>query len=144
MTNEHREAATPPGWYWAIAVAALLFEGLGCFMYLNQVGTDPAGLPVDQRTMWLATPKWMIAAYGIAVWVGLMGAIALMFRRRIATLLLGISLIAVCVQFSGLLLVKPLRDATPSDALLVPTLIILIGLGLLRFARLATRRGWMR
>ena len=132
-----------PGWYWAVALAALLFEGLGCFMYLAQVGADPASLPLDQQAMWQATPKWMLAAYAAAVWVGLLGAFALLLRRRIAVLLLGVSLIAVCIQFGGVLLVPALREAMPSDALIVPTFIILIALGLFRFARIAARRGWI-
>ena len=31
-----------PGWYWAVAIACLLFELLGCYAYITQVTTDPA------------------------------------------------------------------------------------------------------
>lgn len=133
-----------PGWYWAVALAALLFEGLGCFMYLSQVGADPASLPIDQQATWRATPDWIVAAYGTAVWVGLLGALALLLRRRIAQPLLGVSLVAVCVQFGGVLLVPGLRETISSDALIVPTFIVLIAFGLFRFARMAGRRGWLR
>ena len=55
--------------------------------------------------MWDATPTWMVAAYAIAVWVGLAGALLLLLRRKLAVPLLLVSLIAVIVQFSGLFLV---------------------------------------
>ena len=55
--------------------------------------------------MWEATPPWMVAAYAIAVWVGLAGAALLLMRRKLAVPLLLVSLVAVVVQFGGLLLV---------------------------------------
>ena len=63
---------------------ALLFEAFGCCMYLAQVSADRAALPLDQRAMWDATPTWMVAAYAIAVWVGLAGAALLLLRRKLA------------------------------------------------------------
>ncbi len=138
-----RDSAVP-GWFWAAAGLALLWEILGCFMYVSQVTTDPASLPIDQRAMWEASPTWMIAAYAIAVWIGLAGAVLLLMRRRLAVLLLLVSLVAVLVQFSALVLVPQLRDSTPSDALLVPVVIIIACYAIWQLAKLAQRRGWLR
>ena len=101
-----------PRWFTAAAIAVLLWEMLGCVMYLMQVSVDPATLPVDQRAMWDAAPTWMMAAYAVAVWVGLVGAILLYRRHRLAEPLLLVSLVAVIVQFSALLLVPELRNLT--------------------------------
>ena len=133
-----------PGWYWLAAIGALLFELLGCVVYLSQVTADPASLQVDQRALWASTPTWMVAAYGTAVWVGLAGAVALLFRRRWAMPLLLVALVAVVVQFSGLLLVPALRSQTSSNGLLVPILIIVVSVLLVRFAHHARRRRWLR
>jgi len=70
-----------PRWFTIAAAAALVWEMIGCVMYLMQVSVDPATLPLDQRAMWDAAPMWMIAAYAVAVWVGLTGAIFLLFLR---------------------------------------------------------------
>ena len=83
MVDGEGEVHNVPGWFWAGAVMALLWEAFGCFMYVSQVTTDPATLPIDQRTMWEASPSWMIAAYAIAVWVGLIGAVLLYFAYGI-------------------------------------------------------------
>ena len=133
-----------PAWYWVAAVGALLFELLGCVMYLLQVSTDPAALRVDERAMWQSTPTWMVAAYAIAVWAGLAGAVCLLLRRRWAVPLLLISFIAVVVQFSGLLIVPELRSVTPSDALLGPIIIIVLSGAILRLGVQARRCGWLR
>ena len=133
-----------PRWFTLAAIGALLFELFGCFMYLMQVRVDPASLPVDQRALWDAAPSWMIAAYAVAVWVGLIGAILLVMRRRLAEKLLLVSFLAVIVQFSALLLVPQLRNLTTSDALFLPFIIIVVSYSVWHFAWTARRSGWLR
>ena len=144
MANESTGKAAIPAWFWVAAGLALAFEAFGCFMYLAQVSADPATLPLDQRAMWDATPAWMIAAYAIAVWTGLVGAALLLLRRKLAAAVLLVSLVAVIVQFSGLFLVPQLRQTVPDTALAGPIAILVICYAILHLARLAGRRGWLR
>ena len=134
-----------PAWYWAAAIAALLFEALGCYLYLVEVrmsAQDIAALPLDQGAVLAARPAWYYAAYGTAVWLGLTGTVGLLLRRRWAVPLLLVSLIAVLVQFSSVFLVPAMRAVTPSDALLLPVVIIILCYGIFMLSRLARRRGW--
>ena len=133
-----------PRWFPIAAIAALLWEMIGCVTYLMQVSVDPATLPVDQRAMWDAAPTWMTVAYAVAVWVGLVGAIFLLRRNRLAEPLLLVSLIAVIVQFSALLLVPELRNLTTSDALFLPVVILAACTLIYQFARTARKAGWLR
>ena len=142
--NDIRVARPVPGWFWVVAALALLFMAFGCLMYYTQVSADPSTLPLDQRSMWEATPTWMVAAYAIAVWVGLAGTILLLLRRRHSVLLLLISLIAVVVQFGGILVVPDLREMVPSSAYAAPIVIIVITYGIWHFSRYAQKRGWLR
>ena len=142
--NDAAQTNPAPRWFTIAAIAALLFELAGCAMYLMQVSVDPASLPLDQRAMWDAAPTWMIAAYAVAVWVGLAGAIMLLARRRLAEPLLLISLVAVLVQFSALLLVPTLRNLTASDDLFLPFVIIVAAYLVWHFARRARASGWLR
>ena len=66
------------------AIASVLFMLVACAGYLLTVTVDPASLPIDQRAMVEAQPMWMMAAYAIAVWVGLAGAVMLVLRRKLA------------------------------------------------------------
>ena len=142
IEEEPREIATP-AWFKAAAILALLWEALGCAMYLIEVTADPARLPLDQRVFAEASPIWMTAAYAIAVWSGLIGAILLVRRKDSAVAFLILSLATVIVQFSGLLLVPGLRRLTNSAVLTFPLVIVLVGYGVLHLALLARRRGWL-
>ena len=136
--------AVAPRWFTLAALAALAWEILGCAMYVMQVSVDPAALPADQRQMWDATPAWMTGAYAVVVWVGLVGAILLLMRRKLAEPLLLVSLIAVIVQFSGLLLLPEIRNLVSSDMLFLPFLIIVVCGVIWHLARRARRSGWLR
>jgi hypothetical protein len=139
-------AAKPPAWYWVAAIGALLFECLGCFFYLAEVRLTPeqiALLPLDQAAMLNARPAWYYAAFGVAVWVGLLGSLGLLLRKRWAEPMLLISLVAVVIQFSAVFIVPEMRVVT-SDALLGPIVVIVICYGIYMLARLAKRRGWLR
>jgi len=136
-----------PGWYWAVALAALLFELAGCFFYLVEVkmsAADIAALPIDQAAMLAARPGWYYVAFAIAVWIGLAGAVLLLLRRQWAVWVLLVSLVAAIVQFSSVLIVPGMRAITPSDALFVPIVIIVIAYAVWQFAKLSGRRGWLR
>ena len=143
MTEGPAPAPTtmPPAWYWLVALACLLFEGAGAFLFTDSLSLDPATLPLDQRAIFEATPQWMTIAWAVAIGAGLLGAVGLLLRRRFAEPLLLISLIAVAVQFSGVFLVRQLRELTPEDHLLVPVLILLMAYGFWQAAKLARRRG---
>lgn len=133
-----------PRWFTIAALGAVAWEMIGCVMYLMQVSVDPNALPLDQRATWDAAPTWMVAAYAVAVWVGLVGAILLLMRRRLAPTLLAISLVAVIVQFSALLVVPQLRNLTTSDDLFLPFVILVLGYVIWHFAWTARRAGWLR
>ena len=133
-----------PRWFIAAASAVLLWEIFGCTMYMLQMTADQASLPLEQAAVWEATPEWSIAAYAIAVWIGLAGAVLLLMRRRLAEPLLLISLLAVLVQFSSHLLIPALREVTPARAWVMPVGIVIVCTAIWLFARRARARGWLR
>jgi hypothetical protein len=145
MAEEVRPAV--PGWYWAVAILALGWEALGCYAYLTQVTMDAgdlARLPAAQREIWMSMPAWVTAAYALAVWVGLGGALGLLLRRRWARTAFAVSLAAVAVQFGWTFLATPALSTIGAAAAALPAFIVLIGAALLWFANLAARRGWLR
>jgi hypothetical protein len=136
-----------PGWFWLVAVAALLWEVAGCYAYLTQIGMDAAdlaALPAAQADLWRSMPVWVKAAYAIAVWVGLSGAVGLLMRQRWARECFALSLAAVLVQFGWTFLATPALKTLGTGALALPAAIILAGLLLLWFSGMAVRRGWLR
>lgn len=136
-----------PGWYWAAALGALAWNGFGCFMYVSQVGMDAAEmarLPAEQQEVWRAMPAWAVGAYALAVWVGLLGAIGLLLRRRWARLAFAVSLAAVVVQFGWTFFGTAIFDRMGPSAIAFPAFIILVAALLFWFAQVAAKRGWLR
>lgn len=132
-----------PAWFWAVAIGALLFEAAGALLFANSLTLDPVTLPLDQRAVYDATPQWMTIAWAIAIGSGLIGAVGLILRRRFSEPALLVSVIAVAVQFSGIFLVKQLRELTPEDHLLVPVVILVLAYAIWQTAKLARRKGWL-
>jgi len=132
------------GWFIIAAVGSLLFMGLGCISYLMHVLANPATMPLDQRAAYEAEPAWVTGAYAVAVWVGLMGAILLVMRRRAAEWLLLISLVAVLAWLAGLVLVTGLRENMSANDLLVAIVVTTLTWTVYWFARHSRQRGWLR
>ncbi len=140
-------AGRVPGWYWAVALAALLWNGFGCFMCVSQVGMDAAEmakLPAVQQEVWRAMPGWAVGAYAVAVWAGLAGAAGLLLRRSWARLAFAVSLIGVIVQFGWTFLGTPILERMGASAAAFPAFIFLVVALLLWFSGAAAKRGWLR
>jgi len=131
-------------WFVIGAAASLLFMGLGCISYLMHVLANPATIPLDQRAAFEAEPVWVTAAYAVAVWVGLFGALLLLLRRKQAEWLLLVSVVAVLVWLAGLLLVSPLRNSMSANDLIVALVVAALTWTIFWFARHSRQRGWLR
>lgn len=131
-------------WYMAAAAGSLLFMVVGCGAYLLDVASDPATLPLDQRVVMEARPAWSLAAYAIAVWVGLAGAILLLLRKKLAQPLLLVSLLAAAVTFLPYAIVPGVRDNVTSNDIAVAVVVLVITWTIFWFARHSAQRGWLR
>ena len=131
-------------WYLIGAIASLLFMALGCAIYVMHVTADPAALPLDQRAAYAAEPAWVTALNAVAVWVGLIGAVLLVLKRRLAETLLLVSFIATLLWLAGLLLVPALRNALSTNDVAVAVIVTLIIGTIWSFGRHSRQRGWLR
>ncbi|MBA2771284.1 MAG: hypothetical protein H0U34_04600 [Sphingomonas sp.] len=144
MADRHYAPRPLAGWYMAAAIASVLFMLIGCGGYLLEVTADPEALPIDQRTMMMARPTWMIAAYGVAVWVGLAGAVMLVLRRKLAQPLLLVSLIAAVFTFLPYAVVPAIRDNISTGDIIAAIIVLAITWTIFWFARHSSQRGWLR
>lgn len=138
------EAARIPRSFWIVAVLLLLWALMGDFAYVSQASRS---VPMDayDAALFDAMPGWVWGAYALAVWVGTAGAIALLLRRKLASALFAVSLVAAVVQFgytlgmTDLIAVKGLATAAG-----FPLVIIAIGLFQLWWAHRCAAKGWVR
>lgn len=135
MNRQH----PPPIWYWIISVIALIWNGLGVDGYLGQAYNTEryrSSFTPEQLEVAANAPSWTMAAFAIAVFTGVLGAIFLLLRKKIATTFWMISLIAVIVQ-------KGYALITGESASIVMALIIIIfAFTFLWFSRMAASKGW--
>jgi hypothetical protein len=131
-------------WYMAAAIASVLFMIVGCAGYVLDVTAAPESIPVDQRVIYEARPAWQIAAYAIAVWVGLGGAVMLLLRRKLAEPLLLVSLIAAVFTFLPYVTVPAIRDNISTSDIGAAIVVLAITWTIFWFARHSRQRGWLR
>ena len=132
------------GWFKLAAIASVIFMAIGCAGYLASVLTDPSSLPVDQRNLMEARPIWMIAAYAVAVWVGLAGSVLLLMRRKLAEPLLLLSLVTAVLTFLPYAVVPAVSDLVTTNDIAVAVVVLAITWTIYWFARHSRQRGWLR
>jgi hypothetical protein len=130
-------------WYMLAAVASLLIMSAFCILYLMHVFADPAAMPLDQRAAYEATPGWLIGAFGVGAWVGFVGALLLVMRRRLAEPAMLVSLAGMAVWLVGSLIVAPLREVMSATDLVVIIAALALAWTIYWFARHSRMRGWI-
>ena len=138
----------PPTWYYAVVGVLTLWALIGCYAYLQQVtmsAADLAQLPQTQQDMMAALPTWITAAYAIAVWSALAGAICLLLRLKFAPTAYIVSLVAIIVQFGWIFAATPILSTMGfAEAAGFPIFIAIAGAVSVWFGRMAQARGWLR
>jgi hypothetical protein len=125
-----------PAWFWIVAVLAVAWEAFGAYTYTSQSLIPDAERVGDYKTM----QSWQWGVFAFAVWTGLLGAVALLLRRRWATLMLLISLISAVVQYGY----AAVSGGISSEALPIAIAILTVGLILVIVSSRSARAGWLR
>jgi len=138
----------PSTGFWIIAVIAFLWNAYGVYAYLFEAFLNEktkALLPPEQVEFIENTPAWVTAAFAIAVFAGLLGCLLLLMRRKFATPIFLISLLAVLVRSVYLLLMSNAIEVygTALGIVLTATVII-VAIFLYMYSKKATAKGWMR
>ena len=145
--NTTTTAIKPPTWYWVVAGIAVLWMLFGVMAWVMDLMTDEAGLAElseAQRQLYAARPQWLFVVYGVAIFSGLAGAIGLLLRKSWASMLFGVSLAAIIVQFGYTFLgMHALQVLGAAAAVPFPLVIFLIGVALLWIARRSRKLGWI-
>ena len=124
-----------------IAVAALLWNLIGLLMFVLRVTIGPAQVaalsPAD-RSVYDATPGWLLLVFGVAVVTGVAGSIGLLMRQGWAITAFAVSLAAVVVQMLATYAVTPAWQAYGVAGVAMPLVLVVIAVLLVRYAQRAT------
>ncbi|RZN83980.1 MAG: hypothetical protein EVB11_02775 [Winogradskyella sp.] len=130
----------PPIWFWIVSVLALVWNGMGVKAYLDQAyNTETYRAMYSEEQIEIAAnlPSYITAAFAIAVFGGILGSILLLLRKKLATVVFYLSLLAVVVQMGYLLI----NDYASSIGMTV--MIIAFALFLAWFAKFSASKGYI-
>ena len=138
--------ARAPSWFSALAVIGLVWNLYGVWAYLGHVGAVGGGadaMTEAERDLAATMPTWATAAFAIAVFAGVLGALGLVLRKAWARPLLILSLVAVLVQQVWFLLLSDSLSVLGAAGAGLPVAIILVAVVLAMAANSGVRRGWL-
>jgi len=136
-----------PRWFWIIVIVAVIWNLIGVYAYISDVTMSPetlAKFPPAEQELINARPTWLIGAYAIAVFAGVIGAVLLALRKKAATPAFGVSLAAVVVQMGYVLFGMGAIAKLGATAAIFPGVIFVIAAGLLWFSMRSTNKGWLK
>lgn len=137
---------TSPRWFRPVAIAALVWNLLGCAAYLADVKVSPerlSSMTAAQQALYAARPSWAVAAAATAVWFGAAGCLGLILRRKWSTWLLILSLAGVVVQDLWLFVLSGAAREAGAVAFVMQGLVLVVSIGLVLLARRASAEGWL-
>lgn len=137
----------PTIWFWVLAILGLLWNLLGVSAYLTDAFMKEetmAALTDAQRAIFENQPAWLTAAYAIAVFGGALGCIALLLRKKWATPLFLVSLVAVIARTAYYFFMTNTTEVFDMvQGTILPIAVIIIGALLYIFSRIASDRRWI-
>ncbi|MBV7268261.1 hypothetical protein [Winogradskyella luteola] len=143
MTNSSNK---PPVWFWIVSVVALIWNGMGVHGYLSQAYKTSAyteAYTTEQLEVMNNLPTWYTALFAIAVFSGAIGCLLLLFRKKVAKLLLVISFIAATIQMLYFLFIADLNGVDFSANTIMAYIIIVFAGFLVWFSNHSAKKGWI-
>jgi hypothetical protein len=136
----------PTASFWIVGGAALLWNLIGFVFYLSGVTRSPealAGFTEAQQAFLNSTPMWATSAYAIAVNAGVLGALFLLLRKAWAAPLFVVSLAGIIVQDLHAFVLSNGLEVWGTDAVYLPSMVMVIGVALVIYSRKARDKGWL-
>ena len=132
--------------FWIIGGAALVWNLIGLVFYIGQVTLTPealAKMSEAQQEFFTATPAWATAAFAIAVNAGALASLFLLLRKSWAVPVFAISLLAIIVQDIDAFLLRGGFSVVGVNGIILPSMVFVIAVALLLYARAAKARHWL-
>ncbi|MCL7975160.1 MAG: hypothetical protein M8835_11450 [marine benthic group bacterium] len=137
------EQRTP--WHlWVIGIVALLWNLVGAYDYLMTQTENAAYMgrfTAEQLEYWYGFPTWVVASWAIAVWGGVLGAVLLLLKKRLAAPVFLVSFLAMVLTSIHNFLLSDGAAIMGTPAVAFSGVIFLFALGLWLYARAMARQG---
>ena len=141
----------PSALFWIIAIVlGFIWNAYGVYLFVfdTYLATPELygemGYSAEQIEFMDTFPGWYTIVYGIATITGLLGAICMLLRKRLAVPLFGISLLGVLVNMCyGFFFTNSAEINGNFLAYGMPLIVIIIGIILYYYSKGAVLKGWL-
>lgn len=141
------ETKKPTALFWVIAIVALVWNIFGVLAYLGQAFMTEETLkmlPTAEQELYAATPSWVTAAFAIAVWFGLLGAIALLIKKRFAYPLFLLSLLGVIGQQVHSYFLSDTLEVYGNQAIIMPVIVLILSIVFVWYSKKSIQEGILK
>ncbi|MCC7198657.1 MAG: hypothetical protein IT483_04020 [Gammaproteobacteria bacterium] len=142
------ELRSAPWHLWLVGVLAVLWNSVGALDYVmtqTRNASYMSSFTPEQLEYFYGFPAWLVAAWAVSVWGGVLGSVLLLLRRRWAVTVFGVSLATMVITYiHNYLLTDGFRIMGGAGAMAFSTVIFVIGVALLLYARRVARLGVLR
>lgn len=138
--------AKTPLWFWIVGALLLLWNATGIFNFSSQIMMTEKmllTLPIEQQELFAHFSWWVKAAFGMGVFGGTLGSIALLAKKLIAKNLFLISLVGILIQTSNNLYYS-WGTATFNTVIVWLVILVSITFLALRLCRYSLNQGWAK
>ncbi|WP_297802960.1 hypothetical protein [uncultured Brevundimonas sp.] len=136
-----------PWHLWAVGVITLLWNGFGAsqwYMQVMKVRSYYADMTLEQVQFIQAQPVWVEIVFGVGVWTGVLGALMLLLRRKLAFNAFVASLIAVLANTVYMQVLTNGRELFGVGTLYAAIAVIVVAAASAAYAHFARSRGIIR
>lgn len=113
-----------PWHLWAVGVVGVLWNSFGCYDYFmtmtkGEEYMKSAGMTDAQIAFMHEAPTWLTAVWAIGVWGGLLGAVLLLVRNKLAVPVFIASLISFVISALYNTVIKPMPGAAAGHMIMM-------------------------
>lgn len=134
-----------PWHLWVVGILALLWNVMGAFDYLMTQTKNAAYMgqfTPEQLEFFYGFPAWVVSAWAIAVWGGVLGSLLLLLRRGLAYGVFLVSFVALAVTtFHNFVLTNGLEAMGGAGTLMFSALIVVVAILLIVYSGAQKKRG---
>jgi len=145
MSDTNRVAEQSAPWHlWVVGVVGLLWNLVGAYDYLmteTQNASYMAKFTPEQLEFFYGFPTWVVATWAIAVWGGVLGAVLLLLRKRLAAPVFLVSFLAMVVTAIHNFVLSDGLAVMGAAGVAFSAAIFAIALGLWLYARAMAGKG---
>jgi hypothetical protein len=134
-----------PWHLWVVGIVALLWNAMGAFDYLMTQTKNEAYMShftPEQLDYFYGFPAWVVSAWAIAVWGGVLGSLLLLVRRGLAYGVFLVSFLGLAITtIHNFVLTPGLEVIGGVGPMVFSATIVLVAILLILYSRVQKKRG---